>query len=283
MNENSRVIVEGDATRPVISEDCEASDTGTGTNRLAQVFHKSIQKLSAAVAQARITGPANLTGESLGSLANALFFAERWAEAKRAYQEALEKSPGHELAAHWETQIRVCSYNIQTAPEVEVTDPRFASPNANNTSFPKPVADALNVARIQSFTKSTLMGRIRRALGRLGGFILDHAIALAIFMIRDRALFGSRDRPRHTNWYIQKKAFTELSIGRYTLADIISLLKLMKQRDALETHNLFDSYKNGARASLLPGGTKRPATAGIYRQTDGSWTDLRHPTAGAAY
>jgi hypothetical protein len=222
-------------------------------------------------------------GESLGELGNELFFAERWSEAGKAYAEALEASPDHERAAQWQWQIRLCTFNAQASPEVDNVDPRYARPTPENSSFPRPVADALTVAPKRPFVTPTVWEAIGAKLSRLGGAAIDCLIAAAASMIPERALFARKGRPRHTNWYVQKKALAALRIRHFSVADMISLLKLMKQRDLVEQRNLYDSYKTGARSTLMPPGTEPPATAGIYRQTDGSWTDMRHPTAGAAY
>jgi hypothetical protein len=241
------------------------------------------RKRSSAAEETPVTRGGDPASANLGDRGNELFFEERWEDAGKAYADALAAAPDHELASHWRGQIRLCTFNAQAASEVDNTDPRYARPNPENTSFPKPVADALAVAPRRPFVKPTIWEVIGAKLGRLGGAALDGVIAIATGLISERALFGSRERPRHTNWYVQKKALTALRLGQFSLADMISLLKLMKQRDLIEQRNLYDSYKTGARSTLMPPGSQPPATAGIYRQTDGSWTDMKHPTAGAAY
>jgi hypothetical protein len=218
-----------------------------------------------------------------GLPATALFFEQKWDEARQAYSAALAESPEHPLAAHWREQIRICTNNLLTRPELDVVDPRYARPDAWNTRFPKPVPDALQAVVPLPFVRPTLLGRVKDAVGRGAGLVVDAVLHVMTVAIPDRKLFGSKQLPRHTNWYVQKKALAALAIKGHSVADLISVLKLAKTRNNAEKRNLFDSYRNGARTTLMAPGTRPPGTAGVYRQTDGTWTDPDHPTAGASF
>jgi hypothetical protein len=124
---------------------------------------------------------------------------------------------------------------------------------------------------------------VRGKLGRAAGWLIDTGLGVMTAAIPDRMLFGSTERPRHTNWYVQKKALAALKIRGNSGADLLSVLKLAKTRNNADKRNLFDSYRNGARTTLMAPGTKPPGTAGLYRQTDGTWTDPLSPTAGASF
>ncbi len=232
-------------------------------------------------------GPSNGTGgqdASHGTQAAAAFFlAQRWREAADAYANALEHWPDHDLAGHWRSQLAVSRANLETAPEVEVTDPRFARPDAANTAFPKPAPDALSAPRPAVVARPSLMQRLRDKAGRLSGAVVDAGLGALTAAIPDRALFGSEGRPRHTNWYVQKKALVALRLRGQSVADFLSVLKLAKTRNNADRRNLFDAYGPDGRARLIPEGTQPPGTAGLYRQTDGAWTDPDRPTAGASF
>jgi hypothetical protein len=217
-----------------------------------------------------------------GEAASALFLAQRWSEAAQAYAEVLDRWPGHEQAGHWTRQLETSRANLDATPQIEVVDPRFARPDAANTAFPKPTPDALQVARPAAPAPS-LRERLRDRAGRLAGAVVDAGLGAMTAAIPDRALFGSAGRPRHTNWYVQKKALAALRLRGLSVADMLSVLKLAKTRDNADRRNLYDAYATGGRAALLPEGARPPATAGVYRQTDGAWTDLDRPTAGAAF
>jgi hypothetical protein len=263
------------------SEPAHASEAET-KRKLAIAF-LGTRQYSAAATQARLAADLDASGESDGILGSALFLGEKWADANEAYSAALTKSPEHALAAHWRHQIRICDHNLLTRPEVEVTDPRFARPDAANTTFPKPTPDALEASVPLPFVRPTLMDKVRAKIGRFAGAVIDAGLGALTGAIPDRMLFGSRHRPRHTNWYVQKKALAALRIRGRSPADLLSVLKLAKTRNNADRRNLFDSYRNGARDSLLPPGTVPPGTAGVYRQTDGTWTDPKSPTAGASF
>ncbi len=215
-------------------------------------------------------------------LAVTYFFAQRWHEAADAYATALERWPDHKLSGHWTDQLKICRANLDTAPDVEVTDPRFAHPDATNTAFPKPVPDALRVAR-PAGARPTLGDQVRDKAGRLAGAVVDAGLGVLTAAIPDRALFGSAGFPRHTNWYVQKKALAALRLRGLSAADLMSVLKLAKTRNNADRRNLFDAYRPDGRTALIPDGTEPPGTAGLYRQTDGTWTDMKHPTAGASF
>jgi hypothetical protein len=227
--------------------------------------------------------PAGAASESDGFPATTLFFEQKWEEARQAYAAALAESPEHPLADHWRDQVRICTYNLLTRPELDVVDPRYARPDAWNTSFPKPVPDALQAVVPLPFTRPTLLGRLKDGVGRAAGLLVDVVLDVMTRAIPDRALFGSKTLPRHTNWYVQKKALAALAIRGHSAADLLSVLKLAKTRNNAEKRNLFDAYRNGARTTLMAPGTRPPGTAGVYRQTDGTWTDPDKPTAGASF
>ncbi|MEX2571699.1 MAG: peroxidase family protein [Gemmatimonadota bacterium] len=272
------------SARPSRSVSEEAADpTGLEAKlKLASTFLAQRQ-YTAAATQAGLAAEMDSTGESDGLLATALYFDQKWEEARAAYTAAQTKSPDHPLATHWANQERLCASNLVMRPEVEVTDPRFARPDPTNTSFPKPIPDALKVQVTLPFTRPTLAGLLRAKAGRAAGWLVDAALGTMTAAIPDRMLFGSKERPRHTNWYVQKKALAALRIRGRPAADLLSVLKLARTRDNADRRNLFDSYREGARESLMAQGTRPPATAGIYRQTDGSWTDPDSPTAGASF
>ena len=241
------------------------------------------RRYSDAATQARLAAAVDPTGESDGLLGTALLFLQRWVEASDAYSAALSKSAGHPLREHWENQLRICSGNLLTRPEVEVTDQRFARPDAVNTSFPKHVPDALRSVVPAPFVRPTVTGLLKEKAGRIAGWTVDAALGVMTAAIPDSMLFGSKERPRHTNWYVQKKALAALKIKSMSGVDLLSVLKLAKTRDNADKRNLFDSYRSGTRSELIAPGTVPPGTAGLYRQTDGSWTDPHSPTAGAAF
>ncbi len=237
----------------------------------------------AAVTQAPLDNAAAAPGESDGSLGNTLFMDQKWREAHAAYTAAVSKAPGHRLTEHWRSQIEACDRNVLARPEIEVTDTRFARPDAANSTFPKRVPDALQATLTVPFTKPTVGAMVRGKLGRTAGWLIDAGLGVMTAAIPDRMLFGSKERPRHTNWYVQKKALAALKMRGNSGADLLSVLKLAKTRNNADKRNLFDSYRNGARTTLMAPGTKPPGTAGIYRQTDGTWTDPSSPTAGASF
>src|SRR5690606_25539195 len=104
-------------------------------------------------------------------------------------------------------------------------------PSPENSRFPKPVPDALQTKVTRPFVEPTLSARAKDVVGRVGGAAIDGLLDLITAAIPDRALFGSADRPRHTNWYVQKKAIAALRLGDKSLADLLSVLKLAKTRD----------------------------------------------------
>lgn len=277
-NPNLRTVETGAvaAAEPSSSPDLQAK------RRLAHAFLAERQ-YTAAATQARLASQLDTTGESDGLLATALYFGEDWAGAREAYSAALLRSPEHAQAPHWRHQVQVCQHYLGTRPDVEVTDPRFGRPDAANSSFPKPIPDAMQQVVTLPFTRPSPMVLVGRKIGRGAGMIIDGMLGLMTMLIPDRALFGSQQRPRHTNWYVQKKALAALRIRDNSLADLISVLKLAKTRRNADSRNLFDAYRNGARTTLMAPGTKPPRTAGIYRQTDGTWTDPSSPTAGASF
>lgn len=277
-NPNLRTVESGPAVaaEPGPPHDLQAK------RKLAGAFLANRQ-YTAAATQARLATQLDSSGESDGLLATALFFGEDWAGAKEAYAGALLRAPEHGLAPHWRRQMRLCEQYLEVRPEVEVTDPRFGRPDATNTAFPKPIPDAMQQVVPLPFTRPSLMVLIGRKIGRGAGMLVDGGLGLMTMLIPDRALFGSTQRPRHTNWYVQKKALAALRIRGNSLADLISVLKLAKTRNNADRRNLFDAYAPGARARLMAPGTRAPRTAGIYRQTDGCWTDPESPTAGASY
>jgi hypothetical protein len=217
-----------------------------------------------------------------GQAALAHFKAQRWGEAADGYALALETWPGDAQAPFWARQLETCRANLAAAPQVEVVDPRFARPDPANTAFPKPTPDALRRPR-PAPPPPRLRDRLRDKAGRLSGTVVDAMLTAMTLAIPDRALFGSEGRPRHTNWYVQKKALAALRLRGLSAADMLSVLKLAKTRDNADRRNLFDAYGPGGRAALIPEGAAPPATAGRYRQTDGAWTDPDRPTAGAAF
>lgn len=214
--------------------------------------------------------------------ATAHFIAQRWSDAAEGYVEALERWPQHEQAEFWVRQLGVSRANLAAAPQVEVVDPRFARPDAANTAFPKPTPNAMRVSRPEA-PPPRLRQQLRDKAGRLSGAVVDAVLSGLTAAIPDRALFGSEGRPRHTNWYVQKKALAALRLRGLSAADLLSVLKLAKTRVNADRRNLFDAYAPGGRAKLIPEGATPPATAGVYRQTDGAWTDPNRPTAGAAF
>jgi hypothetical protein len=211
-----------------------------------------------------------------------LYLAQDWEGAAAAYAALLERWPNHALSGRWSAQAALCRANLEAAPQTEVTDPRYARPDAANTAFPKPTPDALRVAR-PAGPAPTLADRLRDKAGRLAGAVVDAGLGALTAAIPDRALFGSEGRPRHTNWYVQKKALAALRLRGLSAADLVSVLKLARTRNNADRRNLFDAYRPGGRAQLLGEGARPPATAGRYRQTDGAWTDPARPTAGAAF
>lgn len=236
-----------------------------------------------AVTQARLASELDPSGESDGLLGNALFFQQDWAAARAAYEAAFGKAPGHDLAGWWTAQIRLCAANLQMKPEIESTQPGWGTPTAENSRFPKRIPDALKAPPKMPFRQPTIGDHLKDIAGRGAGAVIDGVLNVLTAAIPDRNLFGSEGRPRHTNWYVQKKALAALKLGQKSPADILSVLKLAKTRDNADARNLYDSYVKGARETLLAPGTKPPGTVGIYRQTDGSWTDPEKPTAGASY
>jgi hypothetical protein len=281
MNDEITGLQDSTSSAPIDTETAASPDLQARKKQARAAL--TAQNYPAAATQSRLAAEHDPSGESDAILGCALFFDQKWAEAEEAYTAALVKAPTDPLAIHWRNQIRICTANQSARPELDVTHPRFARPDAENTRFPKPVPDALQAVIPLPFIAPTLTARLKGKVGRVAGWCVDSVLGIMTAAIPDRMLFGSDERPRHTNWYVQKKALAALKIRGNSPADLLSVLKLAKTRNNADRRNLFDSYQPGARRSLMEPGTVPPGTAGIYRQTDGTWTDPLSPTAGASF
>lgn len=197
--------------------------------------------------------------ENYAELARLSMLAERYEEATRAYDSALELQPGE---TNLQRMRAMAHSNAVAELDVRVPEPSFFDRNDllkaasdSGVGLPDPLP-----ARPVGIT-----ARILRIVGNLLGALAT--VLLNLLMRTTGRVLGYRGSV-WTNWYER----------RY----LVGVLLLGYMREKLNSNNLKDVYPRDTLVGFQESGQSPPPGVKHFRTEDGTWNNLSNPKEGAA-
>jgi hypothetical protein len=193
-----------------------------------------------------------------GLLGAALFVLERYALAAERFRQAAALAPAR---PEWVEQAALAAANA--AAQVANAEP--ALPFERDALLAPPdvrlpqLAAAMPVPPLERVSRAAREA-INGSLGSLARASLRLARAVAAVPRAPRAVW--------TSWYERSQPQ--------------ALLELSAIREALDTHNLIDTYPAGELTAFQSKGLMPPPGVERFRTADGSWNNLANPKEGAA-
>jgi hypothetical protein len=225
-------------------------------SRLIRMRHyeEALQLLESASA-------ADTKGESSALKGNAFFMLQKYDEAERAFQEALQFQ---EANSDWQDLYEKSRRNALAKINVHVPPLYFFADEkekllAPASAFPSNLPTPLEQRRV------IWPERLRREIGTALGVVVTFVVNAATDLWGELAGYKGRV---WTNWY------------RRSL--VKGVLTLAYMRDALNKNNLVNTYPIDSLTGFQTAGQTRPQGVTHFRTADGSWNNLDNPKEGAA-
>jgi len=198
--------------------------------------------------------------DSHALLALAYFQTQKYDEAARHYQAALDADPDN---SDYKDMLALARVNDnarvdQFVPELHYFEREalLAPPPVNDATLPEPEKDHISAPSLRH-----ILGEVVAIFLSIFGTLFFH-IATTIV-----GWFGNNGRV-WTRWYHRPK--------------LIAILTLANMRDRLNAHNLKPGYPKGAKTGFLEDSKDAPTGVTHFRTADGSWNNLKDPKEGAA-
>jgi len=198
------------------------------------------------------------TGALQALLGTAYFHLEKYGDAARSFEAALQRDPDN---VNWKSLLDIASANAVAAVNMRVLTPRYF--NANELLAPAAVPASLPAPTRHS--PRTMLTHLRLIIGESAGRVASVAVDASTWALGK--IPGYRGR-LWTKWCRQPY--------------LIGLLVLAHMRDQLNKHNLFNTYPEGSLTGFQPLRQSVPPGVESYRTADGTWNSLANPKEGAA-